>query len=53
MNLVMTGSGRFAELQGTAERNAFDDGQLAALLAAGRAAVHELTAIQKTAIESA
>ena len=35
MNVVMTGSGRFVELQATAEKTAFDDSQLANLLVAG------------------
>ncbi len=47
MNVVMTGSGRFVELQATAEKIAFDDAQLAALLALGRKGVQELIAIQR------
>ena len=37
MNVVMTGSGQFVELQATAEKTAFDDTQLASLLALARA----------------
>jgi ribonuclease PH len=48
MNIVMTGSGRFVELQATAEKTAFDDAQLASLLALGRQGVQELIALQKT-----
>lgn len=47
MNIVMTGAGRFIELQATAEHKEFDDAQLAALLALGRQGVSELIAIQK------
>ena len=50
MNIVMTGSGRFVELQATAEKSAFDDGQLAELVAIGRAGILELIAIQKQAL---
>ncbi len=37
MNLVMTGSGRFVELQATAEKTPFDDGQLEQMVGAGAA----------------
>jgi ribonuclease PH len=47
MNIVMTGSGRFVELQATAEKTAFDDPQLASLLALGRRGVEDLIAIQR------
>src|SRR5438132_1164042 len=52
MNVVMTGSGRYVELQATAEKTAFDDGQLAALLALARSGITELIAAQN-AIEAA
>jgi len=51
MNIVMTGSGRFVELQATAEKTAFDDAQLAELVKIGRAGIRELIAIQKQALE--
>lgn len=47
MNLVMTGAGQFIEIQGTAERAAFGDDQLAQLLSLGRKGVLELVAAQK------
>jgi ribonuclease PH len=47
MNVVMTGSGRFVELQATAEKTAFDDAQLAELLTLARNGITELIAIQK------
>jgi len=52
MNLVMTGSGRFVELQATAEKTPFDDTQFAQLVALGRRGITELIAIQKQALES-
>lgn len=53
MNIVMTGAGRFVELQATAEKLTFDDPQLASLLQAGRAAIVQLIEIQKKVIEAA
>ncbi len=50
MNIVMTGAGRFVELQATAEKTAFDDAQLAELVAIGRAGIQQLFAIQKQAL---
>jgi len=47
MNVVMTGAGRFVELQATAEKMAFDDAQLASLLSLARRGVGELIAVQK------
>jgi ribonuclease PH len=48
MNIVMTGSGRFVEVQATAEKTPFDDAQFASLLALGRRGIEELVALQKT-----
>jgi ribonuclease PH len=50
MNVVMTGSGRFVELQATAEKTSFDDGQLARLLAMARQGITELFDVQKKAV---
>ena len=52
MNLVMTGSGRFVELQATAEKIAFDDGQLAQMISLARRAISQLFEIQKAALAS-
>lgn len=52
MNVVMTGAGKFIEVQATAEKTAFDDAQLASLLGLARQGIGELFAIQKS-IESA
>lgn len=46
MNVVMTGSGRFVEIQGTGEEATFDDDQLAAMIALARKGIKELTARQ-------
>jgi len=50
MNVVMTGSGRFVELQATAEKTPFDDAQLAKLVELGRRGILELIEIQKKAL---
>jgi ribonuclease PH len=47
MNIVMTGAGKFVELQAAAERQEFDDEQLAAMLALGKKGAAELIALQK------
>jgi ribonuclease PH len=48
MNVVMTGSGRFVEVQATAEKTPFDDAQLATLLALARRGIEELVALQRS-----
>jgi ribonuclease PH len=48
MNVVMTGAGKFIEVQATAEKMAFDDAQLASLLGLARQGIQELTVIQRT-----
>jgi ribonuclease PH len=48
MNVVMTGSGKFVELQATAEKTAFDDAQMAEMLALARSGIEQLVAIQKS-----
>jgi ribonuclease PH len=48
MNIVMTGSGRFVEVQATAEKIAFDDAQMAEMLALGRQGIAELVALQRS-----
>ena len=47
MNVVMTSTGRFVELQGTGEEATFDDDQLAALLALARQGLAGLFAEQE------
>ncbi len=53
MNLVMTGSGRFIEVQGTAEAVPFSADQLAQLTAAGTQAIGQLAAHQRRALLAA
>ncbi len=50
MNLVMTGGGRYVEVQGTAEGSPFDESSLDAMRTLGRAGIERLTAIQKEAL---
>ena len=50
MNVVMTGGGRFVELQSTAEKTAFDDQQLAQMIALAKTGITELIALQKAAL---
>jgi ribonuclease PH len=47
MNVVMTGSGQFVELQATAEKTAFGDVQLASLLALARKGICDLIEVQR------
>ncbi|HMD71308.1 MAG TPA: ribonuclease PH [Bryobacteraceae bacterium] len=47
MNLVMTGGGRFVEIQAAAEHALFDDSQMRELLALGRAGIAQLVELQK------
>jgi len=50
MNVVMTGSGRFVEIQGTGEEATFDDDQLAHLLRIAKKGILELTQKQLHAL---
>ncbi|HEX6577183.1 MAG TPA: ribonuclease PH [Jiangellaceae bacterium] len=50
MNVVMTGDGRFVELQGTAEGDPFDRRELDVLLALAEAGCSELTDRQRSAL---
>lgn len=47
MNVVMTGGGRFVELQATAEQEAFNDDQMGRLINLARAGIVDLIALQK------
>jgi ribonuclease PH len=51
MNVVMAESGRFIELQGTAEREPFSEAELAALLHLARTGIGQLFAIQHATLE--
>lgn len=50
MNLVMTASGKFIEIQGTSEAEPFSDKDLQAMLRLARRGIRELLAAQKAAI---
>ena len=47
MNVVMTGSGRFVEIQGTGEESTFCEEELAAMLALARGGIRQLAALQR------
>jgi ribonuclease PH len=51
MNVVMTGAGRFIELQATAEQKTFDDAEMARLIGMARAGIGELVAAQKRVVK--
>jgi ribonuclease PH len=53
MNVVMTGSGRFVEVQGTAERNAFTAAQMARMTALAADRIADLCAIQRRILTEA
>ncbi|MBI3736381.1 ribonuclease PH [Candidatus Sumerlaeota bacterium] len=47
MNLVLTGGGKFVEIQGTAESAPFGEEQLSSMIALGRAGIAQLIEIQR------
>lgn len=49
MNVVMTGKGRFIEIQGTGEEATFGDDELDAMLKLARRGIRQLTDLQKNA----
>ena len=52
MNIVMTGSGEFIEVQGTGEEATFSDAELTGMLGLARSGIKELLALQETAIKA-
>lgn len=50
MNVVMTGAGKFIELQATAEREPFDDAQMGSLIGLARTGIRELLTAQKAVL---
>lgn len=50
MNVVMTGNGKYVEVQGTGEEATFDEDQLASLLKLARHGIAEITTLQKKAL---
>jgi ribonuclease PH len=53
MNIVMTGSGGFVEIQGTAEGEPFSQAEMSALLSLAQHGISQLTQLQKAALEAA
>jgi ribonuclease PH len=52
MNLVMTGSGRFIEIQGTAEKTPFSAEQLQMMLSIGAQGIDDLIRMQKVTLQN-
>jgi ribonuclease PH len=52
-NVVMTGNGRFVEVQGTAEGKAFTQAQLDRLLALARVGIERLASLQRETLRAA
>ena len=50
MNVVMTGSGRFVEVQGTGEEATFSEQELSVMLDLARGGIGDLTALQRKAL---
>ena len=53
MNVVMTGGGRFIEVQGTGEEATFSDQELTQLLSLAKQGIQQLTKLQRDALEDA
>jgi len=52
MNLVMTGAGKFVEIQGTGEEATFSESELTTLLALGKKGIQELLEMQKNTLKN-
>lgn len=51
MNVVMTGGGRFVEIQGTGEESTFNDEELASLVKLAKSGIRKLIGEQKAALK--
>lgn len=51
MNMVLTGDGRYVELQGTGEQHTFTEGELAEMISHAKKGINELTSVQKKVLE--
>ena len=51
MNIVLTGDGRYVELQGTGEQNTFSEDELTEMIKQAKKGINQLTQIQKRALE--
>ena len=47
MNVVMTGKGRFIEVQGTGERTTFDEAEMRSLIRLARSGIQRITRVQR------
>ena len=52
MNVIMTGSGRFVEIQGTGEEATFDDDQLNEMLRLAKQGIGQLTKMQQDSLQA-
>ncbi len=52
-NIVMTGSGKFVEIQSTGEESTFDSGQLLELISLAKSGIEKISALQQEAINKA
>lgn len=52
MNVVLTGEGRYIELQGTGEEYAFSDEELSAMISQAKQGINQLTQIQQTVLNA-
>ena len=52
LNIAMTETGEFIELQGTGEESTFNDSQLSGMLTLGKAGIRQLLQAQKAALEA-
>jgi ribonuclease PH len=50
LNVIMTASGGFVEIQGTAEQEPFSDDELASMLALAKKGIADLAALQNAAL---
>ena len=50
MNVVMTGAGRFVEVQGTGEESTFSEKELSAMLRLAKSGIKQLTEMQRQAL---
>jgi ribonuclease PH len=50
LNVVLTGTGRFVEVQGTAERGTFDDTQLSGMLEVAKMGLERLRVLQRESL---
>jgi len=51
MNVVMTGSGKFVEIQATAEQDPFDDHHMTRLLELARQGIHQVLEGQRQIVK--